>query len=79
MKRVEELRQAIAGLNIGFQNDSLSLFTMSAGIAMYPVHGEDTEILIERADKALYKARHEGRDRVCLASLPEELNSSPQI
>lgn len=78
LRRVEELRQAIAGLNIEFQNRSLGLFTMSAGIALYPAHGEDTDTLLERADQALYKAKHEGRDRVCLASLPDEPNSPPQ-
>ncbi len=33
----------------------------SIGIAIYPMHGEDLEILIEYADKAMYKAKDLGK------------------
>ncbi|MEO8323517.1 MAG: GGDEF domain-containing protein, partial [Actinomycetota bacterium] len=37
--------------------------TVSIGIASYPVHGETFRSLIESADRALYGAKKEGRDR----------------
>lgn len=40
--------------------------TLSAGIAQY-FAGEDIESLLRRADQALYAAKHDGRNRVCLA------------
>lgn len=40
--------------------------TLSAGVAEY-VSGEDIESLLRRADRALYAAKHEGRNRVHLA------------
>lgn len=37
--------------------------TVSIGIAQYKIHNEDWEILLNRADSALYKAKHNGRDQ----------------
>ncbi|MBS0369307.1 MAG: EAL domain-containing protein [Proteobacteria bacterium] len=36
----------------------------SVGVAIYPDHGEDAEILLDRADMAMYKAKEEGRNGV---------------
>jgi len=37
--------------------------TISIGIAQYQIHNEDWESLLNRADAALYKAKHNGRDQ----------------
>ena len=42
--------------------------TMSGGIAVYPEAGDSPHIIIERADQALYKAKHQGRNQVQLSS-----------
>jgi diguanylate cyclase (GGDEF)-like protein len=42
--------------------------TISIGVAILGSHGSDLGELLEAADKALYRAKREGRDRVCLAS-----------
>ncbi len=42
--------------------------TISGGIATFPEDGEEAEALIERADRALYKAKREGRDRIALGA-----------
>lgn len=41
--------------------------TTSIGISIYREHGVTREGLIEAADKAMYKAKHSGRNRVCIA------------
>jgi diguanylate cyclase (GGDEF)-like protein len=38
--------------------------SFSAGIAVYPRHGHTLEVLLQRADKALYAAKHQGRARI---------------
>ena len=38
--------------------------TLSAGIAVYPEHGTDADTLISHADRALYSAKDQGRNRV---------------
>jgi diguanylate cyclase (GGDEF)-like protein len=41
--------------------------TTSQGIATYPEHAENLKSLREKADQALYRAKHEGRNRVVTA------------
>jgi diguanylate cyclase (GGDEF)-like protein len=41
--------------------------TISVGVASYPEHGSDLEVLLKAADDALYLAKKKGKNRVCLA------------
>jgi two-component system cell cycle response regulator len=36
--------------------------TVSVGISLYPVHGDDPEALLKRADLALYEAKRSGKN-----------------
>ena len=44
--------------------DSISHVTISLGVATFPYDGEDASTLIENADKKLYEAKKNGRNRV---------------
>jgi len=39
----------------------------SIGVAIYPDNGVDIDVLTQRADKAMYKVKHSGRNDVCFA------------
>lgn len=39
-------------------------YTASIGVAAYPLHGENAEVLVDSADKSLYRAKSGGRNRV---------------
>jgi diguanylate cyclase (GGDEF)-like protein len=41
--------------------------TASIGVASYPDDGKDVKNLIDAADKAMYRAKRTGKNRVCLA------------
>ena len=45
--------------------------TVSIGIAMFPGHGDTVETLLAYADLAMYRAKEEGRNRVCIYT-PEQ-------
>lgn len=46
--------------------------TASAGVGIYPTHGEEVETLMKRADLALYDAKHAGKNgfRIAACTVP---------
>jgi diguanylate cyclase (GGDEF)-like protein len=66
-ERADELRQLVHGLHLEHLGQSLGGITISLGVAVYPQHGKNPETLLEAADKALYEAKHAGRDQVVAA------------
>lgn len=67
MQRAERLRQGMHYMKMEYQGQALGTVTISAGVASFPRNGETLEDLIAAADSALYEAKAQGRDRVCLA------------
>jgi diguanylate cyclase (GGDEF)-like protein/PAS domain S-box-containing protein len=65
MERADALRAAVTGLEVGVRGRSYGGLTISAGVAVFPDHGGDSATLLHEADIALYRAKAEGRDRVC--------------
>lgn len=57
--------------------DGTLRLTVSIGIATYPQHGQSRDALLDAADKAMYLAKSQGRNRVCSADelSPEERTS----
>lgn len=62
-QRTAALIEEVRGLRFRHQGVSLDPITLSCGIAAYPDHAEDPLALIGLADKALYHAKHRGRNR----------------
>lgn len=55
-KQLEETRVPFGHFNIGI--------TLSAGIAVFPAHGENPEQLLKRADAMMYRSKQDGRNRI---------------
>ncbi|MEW6075338.1 MAG: GGDEF domain-containing protein [Candidatus Omnitrophota bacterium] len=45
--------------------DETFTITISIGIAMFPGNAQECNLLIDKADKALYEAKRSGRNKVC--------------
>jgi diguanylate cyclase (GGDEF)-like protein len=75
-ERAEEVRRLVHGLNLEHHGQSLGGITISLGVASYPQHGEAPEAILQAADKALYQAKHAGRDRVVAAEKSIEQGSA---
>ncbi|HEU0074452.1 MAG TPA: sensor domain-containing diguanylate cyclase [Dehalococcoidia bacterium] len=61
----ERLRAAVVNTPItGDQLETVSPVTISVGLALMPDHGTDINDLIEKADRAMYRAKDAGRNRV---------------
>jgi diguanylate cyclase (GGDEF)-like protein/PAS domain S-box-containing protein len=62
VRRLQELRTAISK-PIGIDDKSV-IATCSMGVAFFPQDGETPEELLARADRAMYDAKDQGRDRL---------------
>ncbi|MBS1145227.1 MAG: diguanylate cyclase [Proteobacteria bacterium] len=67
LQRAEAWRMAIEKRSVTLGNHQIA-FTISLGVAAYPEHGKTPDDLTRCADQALYRAKHEGRNRVCVFS-----------
>ena len=68
--RANAIRQLIEDTAIEHEGATLKI-TISAGVASYPEHGKQADVLIKLADDALYVAKEDGRNKVKIAALPE--------
>jgi diguanylate cyclase (GGDEF)-like protein len=64
----ERLRVRIGHMAVP-ADDTLIRVTISAGVALMSVHGDDLIDLLAAADLALYRAKELGRDRVCIPAV----------
>ena len=63
----ERIRKAVNDYIIKAYDESIKI-TISMGISSFPRDSRVMEDLIESADRALYRAKREGRNRACVAS-----------
>jgi len=50
-------------------------FTISAGVAVFPRDADNDVDLLRKSDEALYRAKNEGRNKVCLSVREERMKS----
>ena len=59
----ERIRQEVERLEFQYEGQTVGV-TLSLGVSVYPQDGSDKTELIDHADRALYHAKHSGRNRV---------------
>jgi two-component system cell cycle response regulator len=69
------VRRELAAITIGGAHDARSI-TVSIGVATAGPEDRTPDLLIERADKALYRAKRNGRNRFAVAPLSVALAQS---
>jgi diguanylate cyclase (GGDEF)-like protein len=63
MQMAERLIDSITALTTSNRELSDQPVTISVGIAVSPIHGQDAETLIKHADKALYSSKKRGKNQ----------------
>lgn len=76
MMLAERIRERIAEAEVEVPAGGRLSVTSSIGVAAYEPH-MSLQMLIKQADQALYRAKHNGRNRVCLADGPDEVAALP--
>lgn len=61
----ERIRSGIERQTFHAYNETLSL-KVSIGVASLPEHAHVPQVLIDKSDQALYRAKQQGRNRVCI-------------
>lgn len=67
LERAQHLRRVVSEARPDLSSEGLHGVTLSIGVAMYPEHADSAETLLRAADRALYEAKHQGRNRVVTA------------
>jgi diguanylate cyclase (GGDEF)-like protein len=67
LQRARHLREAVAAEQFGHSGHDLGKISVSIGVAEFPASGGDSVEVLQAADRALYQAKHEGRNRVVAA------------
>ena len=67
MERAELLRTHTQHFNVQFEGQTLGRITLSLGVATFPNNGNTSKALLKAVDAALYRVKHEGRNRVAAA------------
>lgn len=61
----ERIRKAIESRSFRVYDEDLKV-TLSLGLSTFPSHAQEAGTIIEKADEALYEAKEQGRNRVCV-------------
>jgi diguanylate cyclase (GGDEF)-like protein len=67
LQKAEVLRKSLSDKVMNFEDKQFQI-TLSIGIAVFPEHGENNDLILSRADAALYSAKESGRNKVVLYS-----------
>lgn len=59
----QKIKNSIKNMPFKFKGNEFNI-TLSIGIATYPENAPDAEALIEKADRALYESKNQGKDKV---------------
>ena len=67
LQRAEAIRAAVNAQRLEYNEHTLGTVTVSMGVSVYPEHGSSGDEILEKADKAMYRAKHRGRNCVVVA------------
>ncbi len=66
-ERAEQICRVARITEVQYRGKLLPNFSISIGLACYPQHGSTRDALLQAADRALYQAKQDGRDRSVVA------------
>ncbi|MGA9394051.1 MAG: diguanylate cyclase [Azonexus sp.] len=68
--RISAISAQVRNMDASAKGRNLPPVSFSAGVATVPEHGNNAEMLLRAADRALYMAKETGRNRVVVARVP---------
>ena len=65
----ERIQKEARGMSVEIEKGKRIKFTVSMGLAAFPMDGDGMDELVENADGALYRAKQGGRDRFIIRNI----------
>jgi diguanylate cyclase (GGDEF)-like protein/PAS domain S-box-containing protein len=65
-RRAIQIHEAVEKISFEYHGATIDGATISMGVSAFPDQGKTADELISAADTAMYRAKREGRNRVCL-------------
>jgi diguanylate cyclase (GGDEF)-like protein len=62
--RAEKIRRGAQAIEIEFDGQALGPLSVSIGVGIFPDHGDNARDVLRVADRAMYRAKQAGRNRV---------------
>ena len=63
-ERAEKIRRGVEAIEIEYEGQPLGPLTVSIGVGIFPDHGNNARDVLRVADRAMYRAKQGGRNRV---------------
>lgn len=74
----ERIRQRVSMLQLPHSGSKHQFVSVSCGVSsVYPTRELNVETLLQMADKALYQAKHQGRNAVAYLDYPQDESAAP--
>ena len=73
----DRIRRGVGVVRV-FTKDAIVGVTISIGVAVLGAHGRELNELLDAADLALYRAKRQGRDRICLHDPADTTSRVPE-
>lgn len=67
LRRAEQIHEEIKRVRVRHRGSHIGSVGVSMGVVVFAEHGHSAELLLESADKALYQAKSQGRNRIVVA------------
>ena len=77
METAERIRRSFESSSFEYRGSSLNV-TVSLGLASYPEDGSNIDVIVDKADKALYRAKRLGRNQTATYEINDDPHASSE-
>jgi len=77
LETAERIRKAFEAARFDYRGNNLGV-TISLGLASYPEDGSNVDVIVDKADKALYRAKRLGRNQTALYEIEDDPHAFPE-
>ncbi len=78
-RRAQLFLEQVRKISLKLKDELIQKLTISLGVAAFPEDGSDGVSILTAVDKALYKAKHDGRDKISTYNVDLGQENMPSV